>query len=50
MDNFDDLENSSKEQLIEEVESLRQEVNHLKEEKSKRNLFQKDIESLLKKL
>ena len=35
MDNFDDLENSSKEQLIEEVEALRDEVNHLKEEKSK---------------
>ena len=35
MDNFDDLENSSKEQLIEKVESLQDEVNNLREEKSK---------------
>ena len=32
MDNFDDLENSSKEQLIEKVESLQDEVNNLREE------------------
>ena len=35
MENFDDLENSSKEQLIEKVESLQDEVNNLREEKSK---------------
>ena len=35
MDNFDDLENSSKEQLIEEIESLRDEIDLLREEKSK---------------
>ena len=35
MDNFDDLENSSKEQLIEKVEILQEEINYLREEKSK---------------
>ncbi len=35
MNDFDDLENSSKEQLIEEVESLREEIDTLREEKSK---------------
>ncbi len=35
MDDFDDLENSSKEQLIEKVESLQDEINYLREEKSK---------------
>ena len=35
MDDFNDLENSSKEQLIEKVESLQDEVEYLKEEKSK---------------
>ena len=35
MDDFNDLENSSKEQLIEKVESLQDEVELLKEEKSK---------------
>ena len=35
MDDFDDLENSSKEQLIEKVESLQEEIDSLREEKSK---------------
>ena len=35
MNDFDDLENSSKEQLIEKVESLREEIDILREEKSK---------------
>ena len=35
MDDFNDLENSSKEQLIEKVESLQDEVEFLREEKSK---------------
>ena len=35
MNDFDDLENSSKEQLIEQVESLREEIDLLREEKSK---------------
>ena len=35
MNDFDDLENSSKEQLIEKVESLREEIDLLREEKSK---------------
>ena len=35
MDDFDDLENSSKEELIEKVEILQEEINYLKEEKSK---------------
>jgi len=35
MNDFDDLENSSKEQLIEKVESLQDEIDSLREEKSK---------------
>ena len=35
MDDFDDLENSSKEQLIEQIESLQEDNNLLREEKSK---------------
>ena len=35
MNDFDDLENSSKEQLIEKVESLMEEIDSLREEKSK---------------
>ena len=35
MNDFDDLENYSKEQLIEQVESLREEIDLLREEKSK---------------
>ena len=35
MDDFNDLENSSKEQLIEKVESLQDEIDLLREEKSK---------------
>jgi proteasome regulatory subunit len=35
MNDFDDLENSSKEVLIEKIESLREEVDSLREEKSK---------------
>ena len=35
MDDFDDLENSSKEQLIEKVESLQDEITLIREEKSK---------------
>ena len=32
MDNFDDLENSSKEQLKEKVETVQDEVNNIREE------------------
>ena len=35
MNDFDDLENSSKEQLIEKVESMQEEIDSLREEKSK---------------
>ena len=35
MDNFDDLENTSKEQLIDTVENLQNEIDLLKEENSK---------------
>ena len=35
MDDFNDLENSSKEQLIEKVELLQEELASLREEKSK---------------
>ena len=35
MDDFDDLENSSKEQLIEKVEDLKEEIVSLREEKAK---------------
>ena len=35
MDDFEDLENSSKEELIEKVESLQDEIVSLREEKSK---------------
>ena len=33
MDNINDLENSSKEQLVEKVESMQEEIDSLKEEK-----------------
>ena len=32
MDNINDLENSSKEQLVEKVESMQEEIDSLKEE------------------
>ena len=35
MDNINDLENSSKEQLVEKVESMQEEIDSLKEENSK---------------
>lgn len=35
MDDFDDLENSSREELIEQIESLHEDINTLREEKSK---------------
>ena len=35
MDDFNDLENSSKEQLIEKVEDLKEEIVSLREEKAK---------------
>ena len=35
MNDFDDLENSSKEELIEKVESLQDEIDSIREEKSK---------------
>ena len=35
MNDFDDLENSSKEELIEKVESLQDEITSIREEKSK---------------
>ena len=35
MNDFDDLENSSKEELIEKVESLQDEITLIREEKSK---------------
>ena len=35
MNDFDDLENSSKEELIEKVESLQEEIDYIREEKSK---------------
>ena len=34
MDNINDLENSSKEQLVEKVESMQEEIDSLKEENS----------------
>ena len=35
MNDFDDLENSSKEELIEKIESLEDEITVIREEKSK---------------
>ena len=35
MDNINDLENSSKEQLVEKVESMQEEIDSLKEENSR---------------